>query len=142
MRQCKQCGATFLSGESLCAYCGEPLIPGAKRKDEPKDNRQNKKEYKHRPQGGQGWDFSAFGNEFSKQNTGPPPIKMFRRNRWDSFIAAALAFTLGTFGAHWFFLGNRRRGFWYAIFFWTGIPTILGIIDGAKLLGGAAQDHF
>jgi len=67
---------------------------------------------------------------------------MFRQSRWDRFIAAALAFVFGTFGVHWFFLGNRRRGAWYAIFFWTGIPTILGIIDGAMLLGGAVRDSF
>jgi len=139
MRQCKQCGATFFSGETVCAYCKEPLIPGASRK-EPKGERQ--KNYAHNNYSWDNWNFSAFSQAFNGQSGAPPPIKMFRRNRWDNFVAAVLAFTLGTFGVHWFFLGNRRRGFWYAVFFWTAIPTILGIIDGAILLGSAVRDNY
>jgi len=137
MRQCKQCGGTFLCGETFCTYCGEPLVPGATRK-EPKEGRQ--KNYNRNS--GDNWDFSAFAQAFGDRSDSPPPIKMFRQNRWDRLVAAVLAFALGTFGVHWFFLGNNRRGVWYAIFFWTGIPTILGIIDGAMLLGGAVRDSF
>ena len=139
MRQCKQCGATFLSGEILCAYCGEPLVAGATRK-EPGGRRQ--KSYTHSKQNGQYWDSSAFEQDFDRHTRTPPPINMFRRSRWDNLVAAALAITLGTFGAHWFYLGDRRRGIRYARFFWTGIPTILGIIDGAMLLSGAVRDSF
>ena len=139
MRQCKQCGATFLYGEALCAYCGEPLIPGARRKE---STRGREESYSRSSQSRQRWDYSAFEQGQRRRHETSPPINMFRRSRWDSIIAAVLAFALGTFGVHWFFLGNRRRGIWYAIFFWTGIPTILGIIDGAMLLGGAGQDRF
>jgi len=140
MRQCKQCGGTFIGGETLCTYCGEPLIQGAKRKEKKESSRQ--KENKAR-QNENAWDTSGFGEGFrNRRDSAPPPINMFRRRPLDSFIAIVLAFTLGTFGAHWFYLGNTSRGMWYAIFFWTGIPTILGLIDGVKLLAGAVHNDF
>ena len=139
MRQCKQCGATFLSGETLCAYCGTPLVPGAKQEDQ-KSRRQRKKQER---QSGPQWDYSAFEQDFHRQRGAPPPLRMFARRRWDSFIAACLAFTLGTFGAHWFYLDNPRRGMLHAVFFWPGIPTIIGLIDGVRLLKDAvSEDYF
>jgi TM2 domain-containing membrane protein YozV len=59
------------------------------------------------------------------------------RNRW---IAAGLAFFLGTWGIHKFYLGKNVSGFLYLIFFWTSIPWILGLIDGARLLAMSEQD--
>ncbi|MCL2579408.1 MAG: TM2 domain-containing protein [Oscillospiraceae bacterium] len=48
-------------------------------------------------------------------------------------IAAILAFLLGTFGAHWFYLGRPKRAIWYLLFFWTGIPTLIGFVEGFML---------
>lgn len=42
--------------------------------------------------------------------------------------AALLAFFLGTFGAHWFYLGNIKFGILFLLFSWTGIPTVIGVI--------------
>jgi TM2 domain-containing membrane protein YozV len=56
-------------------------------------------------------------------------------------IAIALAFFLGTFGVHRFYLGQVARGVFYAIFFSTFIPTILGIID-ALVFMGMSDDEF
>ena len=139
MRQCKQCGATFFYAESFCTYCGEQVAPGAQR-EEPRQSRRDS--YSRQPGGTDDWDFFAFKQAFSQQSDTPPPINMFRRSRVDTIIAAVLAFVLGTFGVHWFFLGRRRRGILYAVFFWTGVPTILGIIDGMLLLGGFARDRY
>ena len=139
MRQCKQCGASFFSAESFCTYCGETIAPGAQR-EEPRQNHRNS--YSQEPGSADNWDFFAFKQAFSEQNNTPPPINMFRRNRTNSIIAAILAFTLGTFGVHWFYLGRRQRGILYAVFFWTGVPTILGIIDGILLLAGLARNDY
>ena len=155
MRQCKKCGATFLSGESLCLYCAEPLIPDAQRHSSKQKGRQKQSEHKNRRQSSgfqssgekqraPDWDFFPnLGDVFgSCQGSGPPPINMFRAWRRESLIAAILAFTLGTFGAHWFYLGRPGRGVWYAIFFWTGIPTIIGIVDAVRLLLYAINGDF
>jgi TM2 domain-containing membrane protein YozV len=46
-------------------------------------------------------------------------------------IAAALfAILLGTFGVHKFYLGKIGMGVLYLLFFWTAIPTIVGVIEG------------
>ena len=46
-------------------------------------------------------------------------------------IAAALfAILLGTFGIHKFYLGKVGLGIIYILFCWTGIPFIVGIIEG------------
>lgn len=44
-------------------------------------------------------------------------------------IAAVLAFFVGGFGVHKFYLGNNFAGILYLLLFWTFIPSILAIFD-------------
>jgi TM2 domain-containing membrane protein YozV len=53
--------------------------------------------------------------------------------------AVLLAFFLGWVGAHKFYLGRIGFGFLYLVFFWTGIPAILGIIEAIIYL--TMTDH-
>ena len=62
---------------------------------------------------------------------------MLKKNRT---IAGVLAFFLGTVGIHQFYMGNVKKGLIYLLFFWTGIPTILGIMDGAVYLTEDEED--
>lgn len=43
--------------------------------------------------------------------------------------AALLAFFLGGFGAHKFYLGKIGLGFLYLVFCWTMIPSIIAFIE-------------
>ncbi|MDR1056297.1 MAG: NINE protein [Prevotellaceae bacterium] len=43
--------------------------------------------------------------------------------------AAILAFFLGGFGIHRFYLGQTGLGILYLVFFWTFIPAIIALID-------------
>lgn len=43
--------------------------------------------------------------------------------------AALLAFFLGGFGVHKFYLGKIGQGFSYLIFCWTFIPSIIAFIE-------------
>ena len=44
-------------------------------------------------------------------------------------VAALLAFFLGGFGAHKFYIGKIGQGILYLIFSWTGIPAIIAFIE-------------
>ncbi len=52
----------------------------------------------------------------------------------NKIVAAVLAFFLGGFGVHQFYLGNNSKGILYLIFFWTIVPSIIGFIDGIILI--------
>ncbi len=45
-------------------------------------------------------------------------------------VAGVLALLAGSFGIHKFYLGQTGWGIMYALFFWTGIPSFMGFIEG------------
>ena len=49
-------------------------------------------------------------------------------------VAGLLGIFLGGFGAHKFYLGKVGMGFLYLVFTWTGIPWIIGFIEGIMYL--------
>lgn len=53
--------------------------------------------------------------------------------RKDKTVAALLAFFAGTFGVHKFYLGEASAIF-YAIFFFTGIPGLIGFFQAIGYL--------
>lgn len=53
----------------------------------------------------------------------------------DEAIGVLLAVFLGCFGIHHFYIRRNGLGFAYLLFFWTGIPTILGFIDAFFMPG-------
>ena len=52
----------------------------------------------------------------------------------DKVAAGVLALLLGGLGAHKFYQGNTKLGLIYLCFFWTGIPAVLGLIEGILIL--------
>lgn len=56
------------------------------------------------------------------------------RPRRDRLAAALLGIFVGGFGVHHFYLRNYIRGFFYLIFAWTFVPTIIGFIEGVLYL--------
>ena len=48
--------------------------------------------------------------------------------------AAWLAFLLGAFGVHRFYLEEHGKGLIYLFFSWTLVPLVLGVVDGVRLL--------
>ena len=53
------------------------------------------------------------------------------KNKW---IAAVLAITLGGFGVHKFYLGQKGWGIVYLLFCWTFIPQLVAILEFVMLL--------
>jgi TM2 domain-containing membrane protein YozV len=53
----------------------------------------------------------------------------YARASKDELVGLLFALLLGGFGIHKFYLGRNTAGVLYLLFFWTGIPHILGFID-------------
>ncbi len=150
MRYCKGCGGEFYQGEKICPYCGTNLMTGAPPSPESEPE----------PEPRSRWDFSRAQEAFrwgqreydayrSKQREydsyrraaqdyarpdGPPPLHMFRPQRRNAILQAVLAICFGSFGAQWFYRGRFARGLLCLLFCWTGIPGVLGVIEGVGLL--------
>ena len=58
-----------------------------------------------------------------------------KRRRGSRTAAGILAILTGAIGIHKFYQGQWVQGLISVLFFWTGIPAILGVIEGARLLG-------
>lgn len=52
----------------------------------------------------------------------------------DKTLAGILAILLGGLGIHHFYLGNLDKGVIYLLLCWTGIPPVLGLVDGIMYL--------
>jgi TM2 domain-containing membrane protein YozV len=52
----------------------------------------------------------------------------------DKTTAGVLAVMLGGLGLHKFYLGRMGAGIAYFLFSWTGIPFVLGLIEGISYL--------
>ena len=59
----------------------------------------------------------------------------------NKITAALLAWFLGPFGGHKFYLGETKSGVLRLLFWWTFIPSILALIDLALILG-MSEDEF
>ena len=53
------------------------------------------------------------------------------KNMKNKTVAGLLAFFLGGFGVHKFYLGNPN-GIFYLLFCWTFIPAIIALIEAIK----------
>jgi TM2 domain-containing membrane protein YozV len=62
-------------------------------------------------------------------NTQAMFYEQYEAMRRDEVVGILLALFLGTFGAHHFYLRRTGLGILYLIFFWSGIPAILGFIE-------------
>ena len=52
----------------------------------------------------------------------------------DKSVAGILALLVGGLGIHKFYLGKIGNGIMYLCFCWTGIPAIIGLIEGIMYL--------
>jgi TM2 domain-containing membrane protein YozV len=59
----------------------------------------------------------------------------------DKTVAGILGILLGWAGAHHWYLGNYLQAALYLVFFWTGIPSVLGLVEGIIYLT-APEDRF
>ncbi len=65
------------------------------------------------------------------------PVRIHNRNK---YVAAALAWFLGAYGGHKFYLGQTSKGILYLAFFWTLIPLIISFVEAIILLTMSEQE--
>src|SRR5215469_2208430 len=62
-------------------------------------------------------------------NTQAMFYEQYEAVRRDEVVGILLALFLGTFGVHHFYLRRTGLGILYCCFFWSGIPSILGVVE-------------
>ncbi len=61
-------------------------------------------------------------------------LGLVTENGKSRIAAALLAFFLGAFGIHKFYLGQIGWGIVYLVFFWTAIPALVALVEFILLL--------
>lgn len=69
-----------------------------------------------------------------RQLATPSGLAATAPNGKSKIAAALLAFFLGGFGVHKFYLGQVGRGILYLLFFWTLIPALIAFVEFIILL--------
>lgn len=110
---CPQCGAPIEAGAVECKFCGERLMVA--------QNVQPQQPQQPQPQ-------------VIIQQAGPQQVYMTGINpAWpikNKIVAGLLGIFLGGIGIHKFYMGKIGMGILYLVFCWTGIPAIIGFIEG------------
>ncbi|HWV15065.1 MAG TPA: TM2 domain-containing protein [Cellvibrio sp.] len=70
----------------------------------------------------------------------PSPFGATAANGKNRIAAALLAFFVGGFGIHKFYLGQIGMGILYLLFFWTFIPFVIAFIEFILLLVMSDQE--
>ncbi len=63
-----------------------------------------------------------------------------KKGKKDKIVAGILALVLGGLGIHKFYLGKIGQGILYLLFFWTGIPGIIALVEGIIYLTMSDED--
>ena len=109
--KCPQCGAHIDPGATECKFCGEKLAV------------QQADQQVQQPQ-----------PQVVIQQAAPQQVYVTGINpSWpikNKIAAGLLGIFLGAIGVHKFYMGKIGMGILYLCFCWTGIPAIVGFIEG------------
>ena len=120
--KCPQCGAPIDPGATECKFCGEKLaVRQAAQQVQQQQPQVVVQQATPQPQ-------------IVYQQVAPQPVYMTAINpAWpikSKMAAGLLGIFLGGIGVHKFYMGKIGMGILYLLFCWTGIPAIVGFIEG------------
>ncbi len=69
-----------------------------------------------------------------RPSPGTPQLPVYSWPKKSRSVSVGLALVLGGIGAHKFYLDKPGMGVLYMLFFWTGIPSIVGIFEAVKYI--------
>lgn len=115
---CPQCGAPIDPGAAECKFCGEKLAV----QQAAQQVQQPQAVYVQQPQP------QVVTQQVYMTGINPSwPVK-------SKIAAGLLGIFLGGIGVHKFYMGKIGMGILYLLFCWTGIPAIVGFIEGVIYL--------
>lgn len=118
--KCPQCGAPIDPGATECKFCGEKLAV-QQVQAEAAQMQQQAPQQQVQPQ-------------VVIQQAAPQAVYVSGINpAWpvkSKVAAGVLAILFGGIGVHKFYLGKIGMGILYLLFCWTGIPAVIGLIEG------------
>lgn len=123
MKHCINCGADIADDAAVCPECGVNQTTSL---EGSYGDRSETEKY-----------CVACGTRINKQAELCPECGVQQPSpgaNTDKIAAGVLALLLGGLGAHKFYQGNMKLGVIYLCFFWTGIPALLGLIEGILML--------
>ena len=152
---CSYCGTPNESGAVKCKFCGHEL-PSTNNQQQMNYGQQGygqpgygQQGYGQQGYGQQGYGQQGYGQQgYGQQGYGQPGYGQqgYGYHRYEqsnanpainpnwpykSKIAAGLfGILLGGIGVHKFYLGQIGMGLLYLLFCWTGIPAIIGLVEG------------
>lgn len=119
--KCPQCGAPLDPGAGECRFCGEKIVV-----------RQTVQQGQPQTAYQQGQPLVII-QQVAQQpvyTTGINPAWPIK----SKVAATLLGIFLGGIGAHKFYMGKIGMGIVYLLFCWTGVPAIIGFIEGIVYL--------
>jgi len=116
MSVCPNCGINLDDGAKFCASCGYEISPGS-------NNQERNQE------------FDTADNVVEPEVVRTPVVQSS-----DRIIAGILALLFGGLGIHKFYLNDTNMGLVYLCFCWTGIPEIIGFIEGIIYLTSTDEE--
>ena len=142
-RVCPQCGAPIDPTASECKYCGEKLT--VQQTSQPQQQAGPQQFYSQQNQQQTGPQ-----QFYSQQNQQQAPQQFFSQQfqsqtvqqgyyaagidpSWpirSKVTAGLIAIFLGGFGLHKFYLGKTSMGILYLCLCWTGLPMMIGFVEG------------
>ena len=113
--KCPQCGAPIDPGATECKFCGEKFVA-------------------QQVQAGAAQMQQQVQPQVVIQQAAPQAVYVSGINpAWpvkSKVAAGVLAILFGGIGVHKFYLGKIGMGILYLLFCWTGIPSVIGLIEG------------
>lgn len=136
-RRCPSCGAPVRDNEKNCRYCGEYLPSAA---PVPPVNSPGYRPPNPPPYtAGPAVPPPPYGGAY------PPPVyapPVYPASNKSKVTAGVLGILLGGLGIHKFYLNKPGQGVLYLLFCWTGVPAIIGLIEGIIYLCADDQTFY
>lgn len=118
---CSDCRVT-INGKNYCEICVQELVNSKEKKIENLNSNSSN-------------GTTVYMNNSSNNNG------YYGRNNCEILVpvkskvaAGILAIVFGVFGVHKFYLGKPFQGILSLLFFWTGIPAVIGVFEGITYL--------